>query len=284
MSLPSSATAAAAVPNQCPEKAISEVDRSIGVIESGSANGLAFTHGRLDPGEAMSPPLIRAVKNRIDPDKITVIDAPPGTSCPVVTAVNGCDFCLLVTEPTPFGLNDLDFAYQMVDKLGLPAGVVEGKEYLIIDRPPGIGCPVIASFAGVQAALVVTEPTLSGIHDLKRGLEVCRHFRVPAAVCINRFDLDEQNTQAIEAYCKKEAVVLAGKIPFDRIFVETLVQGVPVVEYTDGPVSQSIKEIWERVVIHPALPVLLQVFLFQSIDDVFLFQPGTGMEHGRKDD
>ncbi len=108
----------------CPEKAISEVDRPIGVIESGSASGFKFAHGRLNPGEAMSPPLINAVKKLTDPDCITIIDAPPGTSCPVVSAVSDCDFCLLVTEPTPFGLNDLDLAFQMVKRLGIPAGVV----------------------------------------------------------------------------------------------------------------------------------------------------------------
>ena len=115
------------------------------------------------------------------------------------------------------------------------------------DGPPGIGCPVIASLAGVQAALIVTEPTLSGIHDLKRVLAVCRHFGVPAAVCINRFDLDEANTRAIEDFCKEEAVLPAGRIPFDRVFVEAVVRGVPVVEYTKGPVSQSITEIWKKV-------------------------------------
>ncbi|MEW5784240.1 MAG: ATP-binding protein [Bacillota bacterium] len=108
----------------CPEQAIVEVDRAIGVVESGAAYGLKFGHGRLIPGEAMSPPLINAVKKMIDPDAITIIDAPPGTSCPVVSAVKGCDFCLLVTEPTPFGLNDLELAYRMVDKLGIPAAVV----------------------------------------------------------------------------------------------------------------------------------------------------------------
>ena len=108
----------------CPEKAIREVKRPIGVIESGTAGVLQFAHGRLNPGEAMSPPLINAVKKLIMPDSITIIDAPPGTSCPVVNAVNGCDFCLLVTEPTPFGLNDLDLAYQMVTRLDIPVGVV----------------------------------------------------------------------------------------------------------------------------------------------------------------
>lgn len=108
----------------CPEKAIEEVDRPIGVVESGEAYGISFIHGRLNPGEATSPPLIDAVKQGVNPEAITVIDAPPGTSCPVVTAVKNGDFCLLVTEPTPFGLNDLELAHQMVEKLGLPAGVV----------------------------------------------------------------------------------------------------------------------------------------------------------------
>ncbi|MGM0689407.1 MAG: P-loop NTPase [Bacillota bacterium] len=108
----------------CPEKAITEFKRSIGIIESGTAYGMIFTHGRLNPGEAMSPPLINAVRRLGMPEAITIIDAPPGTSCPVVTAVNGSDFCLLVTEPTPFGLNDLDLAFQMVSKLGIPAGVI----------------------------------------------------------------------------------------------------------------------------------------------------------------
>ena len=108
----------------CPEEAITEFERPIGVIESGTAYGIDFAHGRLNPGEAMSPPLISAVRKLGRPGCITIIDASPGTSCPVVTAVNGCDFCLLVTEPTPFGLNDLDLAFQMVSKLGIPAGVI----------------------------------------------------------------------------------------------------------------------------------------------------------------
>jgi len=108
----------------CPEKALAEVNRTIGVVESGKAGDLLFGYGLLNPGEAMSPPLINAVKELIDPARINIIDAPPGTSCPVVSAVSGADYCILVTEPTPFGLNDLDLAYQMVSKIGIPAGVV----------------------------------------------------------------------------------------------------------------------------------------------------------------
>ncbi len=108
----------------CPEKAITENDRPIGIVESGTVNRLSFAHGVLNPGEAMSPPLINAVKELGSSDALTIIDAPPGTSCPVVAAVSDSDFCLLVTEPTPFGLNDLDLAYQMVSRLGISAGVV----------------------------------------------------------------------------------------------------------------------------------------------------------------
>ncbi len=108
----------------CPEKAITEHNRPIGVVESGYAGELSYGHGCLNPGEAMSPPLINAVKKLSRPEKTIIIDAPPGTSCPVVSAVSGCDFCLLVTEPTPFGLNDLDLAFQMVTRLGIPSGVV----------------------------------------------------------------------------------------------------------------------------------------------------------------
>lgn len=108
----------------CSQEAITEVPRGIGILEKGSAFHFDFLHGRLNPGEAMSPPLINAVKSKIDFEKIVLIDAPPGTSCPVVTAVKGSDFCLLVTEPTPFGLNDLDLAVQMLKKLDIPAGVL----------------------------------------------------------------------------------------------------------------------------------------------------------------
>ena len=108
----------------CPEGAISETPREIGVIERGYADAIRFVHGRLNVGEAMSPPLIREVKKRISPRGTSVIDAPPGTSCPVIEAVKDSDACILVTEPTPFGLNDLILAVGMVRVLNLPHGVI----------------------------------------------------------------------------------------------------------------------------------------------------------------
>jgi MinD superfamily P-loop ATPase len=112
----------------CPEKAIQEVSRAIGVIESGYSEEISFVHGKLNIGEAMSPPVIRKVKSLINSDEITIIDSPPGTSCPVITAVKNSDFCLLVTEPTPFGLNDLTLAVETVKALSIPCGVVINRD------------------------------------------------------------------------------------------------------------------------------------------------------------
>jgi MinD superfamily P-loop ATPase len=108
----------------CPENAITETGRELGVIETGHRNGLAFVHGRLRVGEAMSPPLIREVRSLTRSDQLTIIDAPPGTSCPVIAAMKGTDFVLMVTEPTPFGLHDLKLAVEAVKLLGIPRGLV----------------------------------------------------------------------------------------------------------------------------------------------------------------
>jgi MinD superfamily P-loop ATPase len=108
----------------CPEKAISEEKRPTGVVEWGGADGIDFVQGKLTVGEAMPSPVIRKVKERGDSDGITIIDSPPGTSCPVVTTIEGSDFCLLVTEPTPFGLNDLVLAVETTRQMGIACGVV----------------------------------------------------------------------------------------------------------------------------------------------------------------
>lgn len=108
----------------CPEGAVSEGSRELGVVESGLADGLMFHHGRLRVGEAMAPPLIRQVRAKADSTKDTIIDAPPGTSCPVITAMRDTDFILLVTEPTPFGLHDLKLAVEAVRVLGIPHGLI----------------------------------------------------------------------------------------------------------------------------------------------------------------
>ena len=123
----------------------------------------------------------------------------------------------------------------------------DGLDYIVSDGPPGIGCPVISSLSGASLALLVTEPTLSGIHDLERVLGVCRHFGIPALVCINKYDLNEDNTRQIGNYCLKQGIEVAARIPFDNAVTEAIVQGLPVVEYSQGRVTQEIKSLWQRI-------------------------------------
>jgi MinD superfamily P-loop ATPase len=108
----------------CPKDAIKEKERQIGVIKKGEANGVEIVYGELNVGEAMAVPLIRAVKNEMKNDKTVVIDAPPGTACSLVASVHKTDYCILVTEPTPFGLHDLKITVQVLKDLGVPMGVV----------------------------------------------------------------------------------------------------------------------------------------------------------------
>jgi MinD superfamily P-loop ATPase len=111
----------------CPEKAIFEVEREIGIVQEGNSDGILFANGVLNVGEPMASPLIRKVKEKIQKEKIVILDAPPGTACPVIETVKESDLCILVTEPTPFGLNDLELAVGMLEKLGIPKGVVINK-------------------------------------------------------------------------------------------------------------------------------------------------------------
>lgn len=120
-------------------------------------------------------------------------------------------------------------------------------DYIISDGPPGIGCPVISSLSGANLALLVTEPTLSGIHDLERVFDVCHHFNVPALVCINKYDINEENTQKIETYCQAQGADVVAKIPFDNVFTEAMVHGLPVVKYSDGSVSREIRQLWQNI-------------------------------------
>jgi MinD superfamily P-loop ATPase len=118
----------------CPEGAITEKGRELGVIQKGHRNGIEFIHGKLRLGEAMSPPLIKKVREYEKHDKVTIIDAPPGTSCPVIASMKDTDFVLLVTEPTPFGLHDLKLAIGAVDILDIPRGLVINRSDLGDDK------------------------------------------------------------------------------------------------------------------------------------------------------
>ena len=120
-------------------------------------------------------------------------------------------------------------------------------DYIISDGPPGIGCPVISSLSVANLALLVTEPTLSGKHDLERVIGVCGHFGVPAVVCINKYDINEENAVQIKRYCKGHGIRVAGRIPFDNVVTEALVHGVPLVAYAKGIVSREIESLWDGV-------------------------------------
>ncbi len=123
----------------------------------------------------------------------------------------------------------------------------ENLEYVIIDGPPGIGCPVIASLSGTDLALIITEPSISGIHDMKRVIETASHFNTKTACCINKFDINLQNTAKIENWCRENSIPLLGKIPFDPKVTEAMVKTIPLLEYGESPASEEIKNIWQKI-------------------------------------
>lgn len=127
---------------------------------------------------------------------------------------------------------------------------VENKgesDYLIIDGTPGIGCPVLASATGVDVVLIVTEPTLSGYEDMKRVLSVINGFKIPSLVCINKWDLNKEVSQNIQAYCEKNNIPLVGKINFDEVVVKALKNLKNLSEYKDSVVFRQIYEMWLRI-------------------------------------
>ena len=136
----------------------------------------------------------------------------------------------------------------MVKQQGRLLALDQGRELLIVDGPPGIGCPVISASAGADLALLVVEPTVSGIHDLERALGTVTHFRVPALVCINKADLNPEQTAEIEAYCVEERIEVVGSLPFDTIVTEAMVQGQPVTAYQpDGAMAAALDATWARI-------------------------------------
>lgn len=124
----------------------------------------------------------------------------------------------------------------------------KAKDFILTDGPPGIGCPVIASISGATALLIIVEPTLSGLHDMKRVVDLARHFRIPAMVCINKFDLNPEMTDQIEAELKKRQLELVGRIPFNPVFVEAMVEGKTIFDFGKEPeLLELVEAIWVRV-------------------------------------
>ncbi|WP_445474161.1 nucleotide-binding protein [Methanococcoides methylutens] len=122
-----------------------------------------------------------------------------------------------------------------------------GSDLVIYDGPPGTGCPVIATITGADLALIVTEPSVSGIHDLERIIQVTDHFGIPAIVCVNKYDINEENTKQIEISCEERGIIVAGKLPYDTIPNKAMIGKKTVIEYSDNGFSESLRDIWRTV-------------------------------------
>ena len=133
----------------CPENAIKEKKKSIGVIEYGQKSELEFVRGVLNIGEPMATPVIKALKKKINRDRTVILDSPPGTACPVIETISDCDFCLLVTEPTPFGLHDLRTAVELTRVLNVPCGVIINKA--------GIGNTLVQTYCQKESIPILME-------------------------------------------------------------------------------------------------------------------------------
>ena len=123
----------------------------------------------------------------------------------------------------------------------------EKRDLVIMDGAPGIGCPVIASLTGTDLALIVTEPTPSGRHDMERIVGLARHFKIRVACCINKFDLNLENSEQIQRWCGEQSIPLTGMIAFDAAFPESVVRGVPYVEYTSNSSAEDIRRMWSSL-------------------------------------
>ena len=134
-----------------------------------------------------------------------------------------------------------------VKQEALLLGVDTGAAFVIVDGPPGIGCPVISACAGANLALLVAEPTVSGIHDLERVLGTTNHFGVPALVCVNKADINARRTSEIEAFCEEQGVPVVGHISYDTVVTEAMVHGLPVTAYGDCAVADELRRLWTRV-------------------------------------
>ncbi len=123
----------------------------------------------------------------------------------------------------------------------------QGAEFLLVDGPPGIGCPVIASITGADAVLIITEPTVAGEHDLERVLGLAKHFQIPASVCVNKWDINPDMTLRIEAVASQAGATVSGRIPYDHSITEAQIHGQSVVEYNDGPAARAIRNVWKNL-------------------------------------
>lgn len=129
-----------------------------------------------------------------------------------------------------------------------------GHSLILTDGPPGIGCPVIASIGGATALVIIVEPTVSGLHDMQRVAELAVHFKVPGLICVNKYDLNIEMTEKIEAYGLERNMTILGRIPFDPIFTQAMIEGKNVLEHApDSLAAVSIKEVWKKILSFPSM-------------------------------
>lgn len=126
----------------------------------------------------------------------------------------------------------------------------KGLPLILVDGPPGIGCPVISSLTGADGVLIVTEPTLSGLHDLNRVLELAGHFKIPGMVLINKYDLNKEMASQIEAYCREKGLGMAGRLLYDPMVTEAMIQGKTILEWNRNGLGAEIKTIWGNIQEH----------------------------------
>ncbi|HHO49127.1 MAG TPA: (4Fe-4S)-binding protein [Desulfobacteraceae bacterium] len=129
-----------------------------------------------------------------------------------------------------------------------------GQDLIITDGPPGIGCPVIASLGGATALVIVTEPTVSGLHDMERVVDLAAHFKVPGMACINKYDLNPEMTEAIEQLAVRRNIAVLGRIPFDPVFTRSMVEGKNIFEYGERTALHvQVEKIWDKIIHSPSM-------------------------------
>ena len=137
----------------------------------------------------------------------------------------------------------------LIRKEGRELAEKNGLDYLLTDGPPGVGCPVIASMGGASAVLIVAEPSVSGKHDMERVSELAAFFKVPAMLCVNKFDLNPEMGKAIEAFAREQNVTPVGRVPFDPDFTRAMVAGKTIVEFNEsGEACRAVKSVWEKLI------------------------------------
>lgn len=135
----------------------------------------------------------------------------------------------------------------LVRQMAVKAAEAEGRAAIIADGPPGIGCPVVASITGANLVLAVTEPTLSGIHDLERVVEITGHFRIPVVVCINKCDINHENASLIEKTCREKGLPIVGRIQYNPEVTRAMIARQSVVEHDCGEVTAEVRRMWEKI-------------------------------------